>query len=244
MNLHRQLAKTLHVKSGIPLSSMLAADITDPNFTRAYHNMRNEDYDGEEHVTHWLIECGQTFGGRAERIVIGLVYCPYADALRTALCMEPAYQAYLRYVRSAHHGEARPRDAWITLTPLDATIASEDAIQLAIDSRAPDRTLYFDEWVKTKRQLTGSRKEQFYEGSPDYIDVYAYGPDGADLVALAHNAHTDDIILQYGNLVFADNIEADVEAVAYKVYLTLRQEITEEELAEYFPNHGNMRKRP
>ena len=43
MNLHRQLAKTLHVKSGIPLSSFLAADITDPNFARAFNAMRNED---------------------------------------------------------------------------------------------------------------------------------------------------------------------------------------------------------
>lgn len=244
MNLHRQLAKTLHVKSGIPLSSFLAADITDPNFARAFNAMRNEDYDGETQVCYWLIECGQIFGGRPERTVLGLVYCPYDDALRTALCMEPAYHAYLRYLRSPLHGEARPRDAWITLTPLDAAIASEDAIQLSIDSKEKDRTLYFDEWVQTKRELPVSRRHEFFEDCPDYISMFVYGPEGADVVALAHNSHTDDITVQYGNLVFSDNIEADVEAVAYKLYLTIRQELTEEDLAEYFPRFGTVRKRP
>lgn len=245
-NLHRQLAKILHTKTGITLSSFLCAPLDDLTSKRSFKLLASEDIDPET-VGHWLIQCAeenQGAGLRVNAMTVGMVFCSYRDAINTALCMDPVYQAHLNHIRAIHQGKEPGRDSWIAIVPVDSAIASQDAIELSLlESQGRRTVLFFDEWLATKYEVPNDQKRNFVDDVQSHVNVAVYGPSNASVVLL-HNEHTDDISIQYGNLYFADNIERDVEAVAYKVYLCLRQEISEDDLAEFFDRPMHKRKLP
>lgn len=243
-NLHRQLAKILHTKTGVALSSFLCEDVTELTSKRAFNTLRQEDIKSDE-VGHWLIQCAEpTTTGRLTLLTLGVVYCPYIDAVNTALCLKPAWEAYQRRASELYNGREPSRDSWVGITPIDSAIASADAVELSLLEHANERkVLFFDEWLATKYEVPKDQKRNFVDDVSSHINVAVYGPSNAAVILL-HNEHTDDISIQYGNLIFADNMEREVEAVAYKVYLCLMNEIDEDELAEYFGHPMKVRTRP
>lgn len=236
--LHVRLAKTLHIKTGVALSSLLATPQNSDRMRRAVDMLRDPDQEDGYAVGAWAI---QTATDPRQVTTHGVVYCSYADALRTAVCLTPVFDATMEKLRKGNRADWR---GWVNVQAVPYAFASADDI--AASKAAHERTvLFFDEWLTTKRTAVHDRNRWLPEEweNDEAISVAVYGND-ADQVAIMCNSHTDDLIVRYGNLEFFDNIEIDVEAVAYKVYLCLKGEISEDELATFFPSLMRAAKQP
>lgn len=236
--LHVRLAKALHTKTGVALSSLLASAQNSDRLRRAVDMLRNPEQEDGYEVGAWII---QTATDPRQLTTHGVVYCSYVDALRTAVCLAPVFDAHIEKLRKGNRADWR---GWVNVQAVPCALASADDI--AASRVFHERTvLFFDEWLTTKRAAIHDRNQWLPEEweNDEAISVAVYGNDG-DQVGIMCNSHTDDLIVRYGNLEFFDNIEIDVEAVAYKVYLHLKGEISEDELAMFFPGHMRAAKQP
>lgn len=153
---------------------------------------------------------------REAPLPVAVIVGEYADAVRTAFCLQPVASMYNKH-RQRVTGYVRFH-------------------KLGVMSDRTSPFMSFPEFVASRRESVDYLNSQ-WTGEPnddeDHVKGFFYGTDNHRIL-LTENEHTDMVGLVYMDFGYAEENQTELEALAYRCYLNSIGVLSDDELRPFF----------